>query len=56
MIEKTVVYAVLHNDVVKHIRMTKEIAAACADIERSVYGFDNVKVIPVAIVSLEPEE
>ena len=49
MIEGMKAYAVLNDGKVKYLRLTEAIAKACAEIERSVYGHDNVEVVPVVL-------
>jgi hypothetical protein len=57
VLDPTNAWVVTRDGEITHIRMTKGIAEACANIERDVYGEAgpgaDIKVVPVLVTEIE---
>jgi hypothetical protein len=52
MMEPTPAWAVVRDGNVVHIRLKKGVAEACATIEKDVYAWDDIRVVPVLMTEI----
>jgi hypothetical protein len=53
MMDPTPAWAVVRDGNVVHIRLKKAVADACATIEKDVYAWDEIRVVPVLMTEIE---
>jgi hypothetical protein len=52
-LDPVAMWAVVRDGRIVHVRTKRGIAEASANIERNVYGFENVKIVPVLLTEVE---
>lgn len=55
-IDPTQVYAILRDEQIVHVRLSKGVAEACATLEKQLYEHETVKVVPVVLTEITGEE
>ena len=53
VMDPTNAYVVVRDGQITHVRLTKGVAEACANIERQVYNNKSIKVVPVLMTEIE---
>lgn len=55
-IDPQMVYAVIRDGKIVHVRLEKGVADASAAIEKQVYNYENVEVVPMVLTEVAANE